>query len=113
MAFPPIQNDGADVVPFPKRKVEPPSGDVMLIPPPSGKCIHFNTSFEVDEDAGDCKCLGCGERVTAIFVLTQLMKMESRWNRTREAYQDEMKRLEERSSNKCNHCGKMTRISTR
>lgn len=103
----------AEVIRLPITKVEPPDGSLMLVPPPHGKCIHFNTSFEVDVDAGDCKCLGCGERVTAIFVLEQLMKKESRWNRTRQAYQDEMKRLNERARTKCQHCGEMTRIRNR
>lgn len=110
----PIDTSGADVLKLPVKKVEPPDGSRMLQPVPYvGRCRHFNTSFEVDVDAGDCKCLGCGERVTAIFVLEQLMKLESRWMRTREAHQDEMKRLAERTRTKCQHCGEMTRISSR
>jgi hypothetical protein len=108
-----IKITDAEVVRLPVTKVEPPDGTLMLVPPPFGKCIHFNTTFEVDEDSGDCKCLGCGERVTAIFVLVQLMKQESRWNRTREAYQAEMQRLKERERTKCQHCGQITRISNR
>ena len=46
-----------------------------------------------------------------MFVLESLMHQESRWMRTREAYQEEMKRLDERSRTKCQHCGQMTRIS--
>lgn len=87
------------------------TGNLMLVPPPLGKCQHFNASFEVDVDAGECTCSKCGEKVSPIFVLQQLMHHESRWNRTREAYQEEMRRLEERSRTKCDHCGKMTRIS--
>lgn len=93
----------------------PPDGSYMLQPKsvPTGACSHWNTTFEVDIDAGKCICLGCKEEVTPFFVLESLMNKESRWMRTRAAYQDEMKRLEERSSTKCRSCGAMTRISQR
>ena len=113
MLLPPIDTPGADVLKLPVKRTEPP-GDRMLQPVPYvGRCTHWNTAFEVDTAAGDCKCLGCGERVTAIFVLEKLMQQESRWMRTREAYQDEMKRLSDRERTKCQHCGHMTRISNR
>ncbi len=41
------------------------------------------------------------------------MQLESQWMRTRAAHQDEMRRLRERSRTKCDHCGKITRISSR
>lgn len=113
MSLTPFDTTGADVVDLPVRRHEKPDGSLMLVPPPFGNCSHFNGPFEVDEKAGDCKCLKCGERVTAIFVLTQLMRQESQWMRTRAAYQDEMKRLKARSRTKCEHCGQMTRISSR
>lgn len=111
MQLPPIDITGLNVAVLPVKHKAPPSGDLMLIPPPASKCIHFNTSFEVDEDAGKCTCKGCGEEVSPMFVLKRLMQLESRWMRTRSAHQDEMKRLKERSRTKCQHCGKMTRIS--
>lgn len=113
MALPPIDLTGSDVVQLKTERRTPPDGKLMLVPPPFGKCIHFNTSFEIDEDAGKCKCLGCGEEVSPMFVLTALMKLESRWMRTRAAYQDEMARLKARERTKCQHCGEMTRISSR
>lgn len=107
------KND-ADVIKLSvKRRINPPDGSLMLVKPPFGKCKHYGVSFEIDQEAGDCKCLQCGERVTAIFVLTRLMHQESRWMKTREAHQDEMKRLNERSRTKCQHCGEITRISHR
>jgi hypothetical protein len=112
MILPPVENS-ENVTVLPVKQREPVDEGAFLRPVPPGKCIHFNTSFEVDVDGGKCKCLGCGEEVTPIFVLQQLMNKESRWNRTREAYQEEMRRLKERSSTKCNHCGQMTRISHR
>ncbi len=111
MNLPPIDITGADIVQFPGKKREEPDGERFLVPVPHGKCIHFQGPFEVDSKAGKCICKACGEEVDAIFVLEQLMKMESRWMQTRAAYQDEMKRLAERSSTKCQKCGQMTRIS--
>lgn len=88
------------------------TGNLMLVPPPPG-CSHFGAGFEVDVDAGKCKCKRCGGEVSPMFVLKMLMQAESRWNQTRESYQEEMKRLRERSRTKCQHCGQMTRISGR
>lgn len=113
MSQPPTDKTGGDLVMLPVKRIAPPDGKLMLVPPPYTKCNHYDAQFEVDENSGDCKCLQCGERVTAIFVLTRLMQTESRWMRTRQAYQDEMKRLQERSRTKCEHCHKMTRISHR
>lgn len=109
----PIDTNEADVLKLPVKPVLPRDGTLFLCPPPITKCQHWRGPFEVDKDAGKCKCLECGEEVSPIFVLMQLMHKESRWARTREAYLDEMKRLNERSSTKCQHCGKMTRISHR
>jgi hypothetical protein len=107
------ENIGAEVTALPVKHKPPPDGSLMLVPPPLSGCIHFNTSFEVDEEAGKCKCLGCGEEVSPMFVLKRLMQLESQWMRTRAAHQDEMKRLRDRSQTKCTYCGKMTRISHR
>lgn len=105
-----IDSAGEKVLQLPANFKEPP-GERMLVPVDAKKCIHFNTSFEVDENAGKCICLACKEEVTPMFVLKQLMRLESQWMRTRAAYQDEMKRLSERERTKCRHCGKLTRIS--
>lgn len=100
------------VLKLPVKHVQPPDGSLMLVPPPYG-CNHFNTSFEVDDKKEDCKCLKCGQSVSAMFVLKRLMDLESRWHTTRQNYQDEMKRLNERSRTKCEKCGEMTRVSHR
>lgn len=73
--------------------------------------ISRQLGVEVDLKGGKCKCLKCGGEVGPMFVLEQLMHKESQWMQTRAAYQDEMRRLDERSSTKCQHCDKMTRIS--
>lgn len=94
-----------------KPKAE--TGRLMLVPPPREGCNHFQASFEIDVVGCKCKCLACGGEVSPWFVLNRMMDKECTWNRTREAYKDEMKRLAERSKTKCDHCGKMTRISFR
>jgi hypothetical protein len=104
----------AEVVPLPVvRRPSPEDGPMLQSVPLGSRCIHFNTQFEVDRDAAKCRCLGCGLEVSPMFVLEALMRKESRWMQTRAAYQDEMRRLAERERTKCQHCGKITRISNR
>ena len=100
-----------DIPKLPVKNKRDSEGKLFLTAPPHEKCKHLFGSFEVDEDAGKCKCLECGEEVSPMFVLKRLMRQESQWNQTRERYKDEMKRLANRSKTKCDHCGKMTRIS--
>jgi len=105
--------DKKDIKKLPIRNKRSDDGKLFLVPPPVDKCSHFNGPFEVDEDAGKCICKNCGGEVSPMFVLMNLMKMESRWMRSRTSYKDEMKRLAERSRTKCDNCGEMTRISRR
>lgn len=113
MNLPPIDTSGLNVLELPVKPRPCAEEGAMLQPVPYEQCRHWKGPFEVDRDAEKCKCLACGEEVSPMFVLEQLMKLESQWMRTRAAYQDEMKRLAERSSTKCRHCGQMTRISKR
>lgn len=102
-----------DVIKLPVDYKTPPSGERMLVEVAPSACIHWNTTFEVDVKGGKCKCLGCQQEVSPMFVLQRLMDKESQWMRTRALYQDEMLRLKERRATKCRHCGAMTRISNR
>lgn len=110
MRLPPIDIT-ADILHLPVKPREPVSDESFLVPVPHSKCIHFNGPFEIDVKGGRCVCKRCNEEVSPIFVLEQLMNQESRWMRTRAAYQDEMQRLDARSKTKCQHCGAITRIS--
>lgn len=110
MNFPPIDTSHTNILELPVKPRATAEEGAMLQPVPFDKCQHLFTSFEVDVDAGKCRCKKCGEEVSPMFVLEQLMKAESRWMRTLDTYQDSMKRLAERSRTKCDHCGKMTRI---
>lgn len=85
----------------------------MLVPVDPSKCLHLRVTYEVDLRAGKCRCRACQAEVSPMFVLEQLMHEESHWMQSRASYQDEMQRLRARSHAKCNHCGKMTRISNR
>jgi hypothetical protein len=80
---------------------------------PLGKCLHYagQVTYQIDEKLADVTCGGCGEKLNPMFVLAQLMNRESRYAQFRAEYQEEMKRLNERSRTKCQHCGEMTRIS--
>lgn len=111
MNLPPIDLTDTNVLALPVKQREPVDAQAFLQPVPYATCTHWRGPFEVDEDGGKCKCLACGGEVTPIFVLSQLMKMESQWMRTRAAYQEEMARLKARSRTKCEKCGHMTRIS--
>lgn len=59
----------------------------------------------------EVECGSCGTKLDPMWVLKVLAGEESEWLRVRSLYQDEMKRLNERKRTKCDHCGKMTRIS--
>jgi ribosomal protein S27E len=75
------------------------------------KCFHG--PFIVDSEAAEVACATCGEKLNPMVVLHRLAAKESQYHATAKRYQEEMKRISERSSTKCRHCGKMTRISSR
>ncbi|MCK5612031.1 hypothetical protein KAR91_59725 [Candidatus Pacearchaeota archaeon] len=72
-------------------------------------CKH--TSFEIDEAFNEVTCCECGAKMNPMFILLQMAKQETRFSMARKNYIEEQKRLSERSRTKCQHCGKMTRIS--
>lgn len=111
MIFEPIDASGLNIIELPVKPRPSAAEGAMLQPVPHSHCKHIFTSFEIDIDAAKCRCKKCGEEVAPMFVLEQLMKTESRWMRERASYQEEMKRLAERSRTKCRRCGEMTEIS--
>ncbi len=74
-------------------------------------CTHRN--FLVDERSAVVECGQCGEKLNPMWVLQQLARDDARFHQAARQYQDEMRRLSERSSTKCRHCGRMTSISRR
>lgn len=111
ITLPPVDISGLNIIELPVKPRANAEEGAMLQPVPYSNCQHLFTAFEIDLKAGKCRCKKCGEEVAAMFVLEQLMKTESRWMQTRASYQDEMKRLAERSKTKCRKCGAMTEIS--
>lgn len=87
-----------------------------------GECNHDwffvagqmrEVQYLLREGETEVECGHCGTRLDPMWVLKKLAHKETRWDRTRQSYAEEMKRLSERSRTKCEHCGKMTRISRR
>lgn len=78
-----------------------------------GKKSCYHRQFIVDDKKAEVECADCGEKLNPIWVLAYLCNRESQWKESRRRYQEEMKRLDERSRTKCEHCEKMTRISRR
>ncbi|HMF66121.1 MAG TPA: hypothetical protein VK602_00755 [Phyllobacterium sp.] len=74
------------------------------------RCVTYVLSNEGETEV---ECGACGTRLDPMFVLRRLAHEETKWHDTRQRYNDEMKRLDERTRTKCDNCGKMTRISRR
>lgn len=72
-----------------------------------------NAQYLIREGETEVECSLCNTRLDPMFVLRELACKEHRWNHQRQTYQEEMRRLSERTRTKCDHCGKMTRISNR
>jgi hypothetical protein len=88
---------------LPVRRKTPGDNKLFLVRPPANKCNHFRSQFEIDEDAGKCRCMRCGEEVSPMFVLEQLMKQEQRElpgrnEATKRAIQNQMHTLREHDS---------------
>jgi hypothetical protein len=77
----------------------------------SGRIV--NASYLIREGETEVECSLCNTKLDPMFVLRMLAHEETSWHRARDAYQAEMKRLQERERTKCDSCGKMTRISRR
>lgn len=75
------------------------------------QCQHRR--FEINAKLAKVKCADCKEQLDPMFALIQLVRAETRYHELHARYQDEMQRLAERSRTKCQHCGQMTRISSK
>ena len=74
------------------------------------KCHH---KYVINPEANTVYCPKCDKELNPVAVLVDLAKKESRYMQHAYTYKNEMMRLEKRSKTKCQHCGKMTRISKR
>ena len=111
MIFEPIDTSGTNIAQLPVKYKKPTDGERFLVPVELGKCQHWQGPFEIDLTGESCTCKACGEKVSPMFVLGRLMRQESNWMQAMATYQEEMKRLAERSRTKCRKCGEMTEIS--
>jgi DNA-directed RNA polymerase subunit RPC12/RpoP len=84
------------------------TGRVLQIAP-GMKCWHKR--FIIDETLDTVECRDCGEKLNPMYALKTLARQESQYHQYHARYQDELRRLSERSKTKCEHCRKMTRIS--
>lgn len=75
------------------------------------KCFHGQ--FQIDSSLDYVTCGLCQERLNPMYVLKRLAMQDSKFRENNEKYNEEMKRLKERSKTKCEHCGQMTGISHR
>lgn len=75
------------------------------------KCRH--TRYEVDRALAQVTCKDCKEKLDPMYVLVQIAHGETKYHDLHARYQDEMGRLSNRTKAKCEHCSRMTRISTR
>jgi hypothetical protein len=67
-----------------------------------------HVTYIIDEAAAEVECSNCKAKLNPMWVLARLAHHETRYR-----YQEEMKRLSERTRTKCDNCGHMTRISRR
>lgn len=102
--------DDDNIKNLPVKFKEPPDAKAFLTLTSSpGECRHGQ--YEVDSRKPEVECSKCKQKMDPMVVLREMAYKETQWHRTRAFYQEEMKRLEERSRTKCQHCGKLTRIS--
>jgi len=77
----------------------------------SSKCMHYPGHFIIDASLAEVTCADCKEKLNPMWVLQQLAGRDRRFAEAHETYAKQMKRLSERERTKCDHCGKLTRIS--
>ena len=86
-----------------------------------GKCNHrsviigssiIQVKYLLRDGETEVECGNCGMRLDPMWVLKILANEENHWFNNRARYLEEMKRLSERSRTECQHCGKMTKISS-
>lgn len=77
----------------------------------NGKMI--SAKYLIREGETEVECSLCETKLDPMFVLRKLAHEETKWERSRKIYHEEMARLKERKATKCEHCNRMTRISRR
>ena len=105
--------DDEKVTKFPVRFKHQEMDRNLVRPWEVGKRECHHQRFIIDDKKAEVECADCKEKLNPMWVLAYLCNRESLWQDARKRYADEMARLDERSSTKCQYCQKMTRISRR
>lgn len=120
-----MTDDNDNIRPLGIEFKRPPEDDppmLKIVNTWEGACNHsfeirggqiINAQYIMREGEAEVECGFCHVRLDPMFVLAKLARRESDWHRHRKQHQEEMKRLNARSRTKCQHCGEMTRISSR
>lgn len=113
-------NLGADVERLPVKFKEPTPSERVVVRRfevhRGLECLHsplMGASYIVDEKLAEVECGKCGAKLNPMWVLGQIATQDRRFQESQARYQDEQRRLAERSRTKCQHCQRMTRISRR
>lgn len=107
-------DDGDNIKTLPVRFKGPlPPARTLFVPHEVGKsgCQHYPGHFIVNDSLAEVTCGDCNEKLNPMWVLGQLARRDGNFADAHARYHEQMKRLSERTSTKCRHCGKMTRIS--
>ncbi|WP_174301403.1 hypothetical protein [Caulobacter sp. S45] len=110
-----IEDTPPNVTKLPVQFKTPMPADRTLLSPfevqRGGGCSHYLTGYIVDPTLAEVECGGCGAKLNPMWVLTRLATEDRRMAEAQARYQDEQRRLRERSRTKCRSCGAMTPIS--
>lgn len=72
-------------------------------------CRHL--AVYCDTRHSEVTCQQCGEKLNPVWILQTMSLEESMRRKRMEALQDACQKAEKKNRCKCEHCGKMTRIS--
>lgn len=100
-----------NVTPFrPREPLDETTRQLHIAMPTLRQCRHRR--YNVDERLATVTCRDCGEQLNPVRVLVDLARDESLYIRRHAQYVEEVERLQQRSRTKCQHCQRITRIST-
>jgi hypothetical protein len=74
-------------------------------------CSHDR--FVIDDKKAEVGCGDCHEKLNPMWVLSVLTSRDHRFHEAHATYNEQMKRLDERTRTKCEWCDKLTRINRR
>lgn len=110
-------SDDSNITKLPVRYRQPPEDGRTLLgkydPPHHPTCNHLMVEYWVDPAEAEVTCGRCKTKLNPMWVLGQLATDDRRFAENQKAAKAAQERLAERSRTKCDHCGKMTRISRR